>query len=117
MVCPAIADLQFEAPSGGVGTIVRGYLGVAKAISGALLHDLCEDMRILAADAPDLLWVVAMQVCYYASMVALIGGNWFRQFDEAQFIVLVVTIVGMSVIPVVVCFWPDRYPDTTSASQ
>ena len=71
MVYPAIADLQFEAATGSLSTLVRGYAAVARAVYGGLVHDFCTDLRVLYGDAPDLLRAVAMQACYYAMMLTL----------------------------------------------
>src|SRR5688572_25327999 len=82
MVYPAIADLQFEGATGSLSTVVRGYAAVARALYGGLVHDFCTDLRVLYGDAPDLLRAVAMQACYYAMMLTLVGGSRFRELSD-----------------------------------
>ena len=115
MVSPAIADLQFE--GGGFATVTRGYVAVARAASGALLYDFLADIRILSEDASDLIRIVAMQTCYYAAMLTLIAGTGFMRLSNAELFVIAIGIVGVSVIPVVVCFWPDRYASAADAAE
>lgn len=74
-------------------------------------------MRILAEDASDLLTIVVVQVCYYATMLTLIGGAAFRRLSEVELLVLAIMIVGLSVLPVIICFWPERYAAASHASQ
>ena len=117
MVYPAIADLQFEGTTGSMATLVRGYAAVAKALYGGLVHDFCTDLRVLCDDAPDLLRAVAMQTCYYAMMLTLVGGARFRQLSDLECVIIAVIIVALSVIPALVCFWPDRYASAGTPTQ
>ena len=117
MVYPAIADLQFEGTGGSMATRVCGYAAVAKALCGALVYDFCADVRILCDDAPDLLRAIAMQACYYAAMWSLVGGSRFRELSDVQCFIVAVIIVGLSVIPALVCFWPDRYSEAGTAAE
>jgi hypothetical protein len=117
MVAPAIADLQFETVTGGIGAYLRGYAAVSKAVCGACLHDFGEDARILSEDAADLLTIVVVQVCYYATMLTLIGGAGFSRLSEGELLVLAVMIVGLSALPVIICFWPERYAAVGDANQ
>jgi hypothetical protein len=109
MVYPAIADLQFEGATGSMATLVRGYAALARALYGGLVHDFCADLRVLCDDAPDLLRAVAMQACYYAMMLTLASGAGFRRLSDLECVMIAIVIVALSVIPALVCFWPDRY--------
>ena len=105
-VAPAIADLQFEAPTAAWPARVDGYVAVGRAVVGGLLHDLCLDTRSVAADAPLLARVACIQAGYHCAILSVI-------MDLLSFrstLLLVVGIFGMSLCGTVLCFWPARQP-------
>ena len=64
----------------------------------------------LYGEASDLLQIVAVQVCYYATMLALIGGAGFQQQSEAELFLLAMTARGsIRDAGCFLFFWPDRY--------
>ena len=110
MVSPAIADLQFESDHA-PGIRPTAYSAVAVALLGALVEDMRLDLADLASDLPGLLRIVAMQTCYYATMLTLIGGAAFKQLSSPDFLFLGTLIVSLSTVSTLVCYWPKRFAD------
>ena len=111
VVSPAIADLQFEPPSG------RGYAGVWIALGGAVWRDLRSDLRVLSGDAGTLGALVVMQACYYTCLLTLMSGmttsgltaiDAFDRLREGAALFFVALIAGLSTSPPLLCFWPAR---------
>ena len=116
IVSPAIADLQFEAPTCGVIGRARAYIAVGVALAGAIGHDLLVDLRLLHEDAPMLIRVVLMQVAYYSCMLTLpfagmTAGELVERLLNGSGPALaagILAVVGLSSIPTLLCFWPAR---------
>ena len=77
IVSPAVADLQFEAPTGRL-CVLRGYFGVWRAVAGALWFDLVSRATDLLGDEARLVtlqgavrtwtWLALLQASYYACL-------------------------------------------------
>ena len=114
VVSPAIADMQFESPSGLVPR-ARHYVAVWKAFAGALCCDVLDDARALRDDIPTLAMLTMLQVSYYAFFLLLLSGCGTGRLwsDHPEEIALrVASYVGgialLCVIPTTACFWPSR---------
>lgn len=97
VVAPALADLQFDDDTGGRHRFAS-RLAVLKAIAGGLGLDLWRDSGTLFK-------VALLSVCYHSFPLAL-GIRYFKTWSE--FFVAITLVVGLSLVPVLVCFWPER---------
>jgi hypothetical protein len=99
VVAPALADLEFEEAAGRRSRLAS-RLAVIRAAAGAL-H---EDMRRGSADFFKLF---LLSYCYFIFPIAL-GLRMFKTWSE--FAVAAGFVLVMSLVPVMVCFWPSRHP-------
>ena len=97
VVAPALADLQFDEDAGGRHRFAS-RLAVLKAIAGGLRLDVWRDSGTLFK-------VALLSACYYSFPLAL-GIRYFATWSE--FFVAIVVVLGLSLVPVLVCFWPER---------
>lgn len=97
VVAPALADLQFDEDAGGRHRIAS-RLAVLKAVTGGLRLDVWRDSGTL-------LKVALLSACYYTFPLAL-GIRMFKTWFE--FFVVITLVLGLSLVPVLVCFWPAR---------
>ena len=128
MVSPAIADLQFEAPTAGRVRRLQSYMGVWRAFRGALCQDIALTLRApfvdearrsaLQSNVLTFAGLTLFQACYYAAMLTLAFSEWsdLRAWIDAVLLrasVLDLLILGsvtllLPALPVVACFWPGR---------
>ena len=97
VVAPALADLQFDEEAGGRHRFAS-RLAVLKAVTGGLRLEVWRDSGTLFK-------VALLSSCYYTFPVAL-GIRMFKTWSE--FFVVITLVVGLSLVPVLVCFWPER---------
>jgi hypothetical protein len=97
VVAPALADLQFDEESGGRHRFAS-RLAVLRAIAGGLRLDVWRDSGTLFK-------VALLSACYYSFPLAL-GIRYFATWSE--FFVAIAVVLGLSLVPVLVCFWPER---------
>jgi hypothetical protein len=99
IVTPALADLEFEEASGRCNPIAsRG--AVLRAIAGGVAHDM-------RSGSGGFLKLTLLSASYYAFPVAVsvrIFETWSDFFLAAS------VVLALSLIPVMVCFWPQRHP-------
>ena len=115
VVSPAIADMQFESPSG-YRLRARHYFAIWKALAGALCCDLVTDVQSLRDDLPSLAALTLLQVSYYAFLLLLLSGfgagtvsSHLPDQTAAMHVVgYVVVIALLCLIPTATCFWPPR---------
>jgi hypothetical protein len=114
MLSPAIADLQFEAPSGGVARPSH-YAAVLHAFAGALWCDLSADLLSLTGDLPTIGVLTAIQASYYGFMLVLLSGLGTGRLLELDFNTIAargmcyaLAIGVASVLTSSACFWPPR---------
>jgi hypothetical protein len=99
VVVPALADLQFDEECGRRSHIAN-RIAVLRAVAGAIRLDvLC--------DSGPLLKVTLLSACYYAFPLA-VGIRMFKTWSE--FFVATTLLLGLSLVPVLACFWPERRP-------
>jgi hypothetical protein len=103
IVAPALADLQFEEEQHGQGS----RLAVVRALVGAVGVDFSEHAGTFLALTlvPACYYFVLIAVCFdFFSGAAGRGGLFSTAASVAAPLLL------MSLLPVVVCFWPSRNP-------
>ena len=104
VVAPAIADLEFEAPTvRGAGT-VRAYAAVWVALGGALCIDVERDLRVLVANGSTLFGLALLQGCYYTAMLTLL----LDSLSTSASVAVVVGLFGVSTVSTAALFWPSR---------
>ena len=112
VLSPAIADLQFESAAAGLAVSILGYIGVWKALAGAVWRDTCGDVLLILEDAPMLSWLIALQVAYYAGLLMLLSSVISSHSPGAPSVetalILTILILGLSTASTVLLFWPAR---------
>ncbi len=97
VIAPALADLQFDEEGGGRHRLAS-RLAVLKALAGGLRLDVWRDSGTLVK-------VTLLSACYYSFPLA-VGIRYFKTWSE--FFVAITLVLGLSLVPVLVCFWPER---------
>jgi hypothetical protein len=97
VVAPALADLQFD-EKGGRRSHLANRIAVFRAVAGGLRLDVWHE-------SGPLLKVALLSACYYTFPLA-VGIRMFRTWSE--FFVAITLVLGLSLVPVLVCFWPER---------
>ena len=97
VVAPALADLQFD-EEGGRRSQIANRMAVLRAVAGGVRLDVWRDSGTL-------LKVALLSACYYSFPLAL-GIRLFKTWSE--FFVAMTLVLGLSLVPVLVCFWPER---------
>jgi len=98
IVAPALADLDFES-SMSCRTRCGSRLSVLRALAGATQEDL-------RRGSVDFLKLTLLSYCYFIFPLAL-GIRIFKTWSD--FGVAAIIVLVMSLIPVMVCFWPERH--------
>ena len=99
IIVPALADLEFEEEIRR-GSRMAGRAAVLRAIAGAAVHDMGR-----ASGA--FLKLTLLSAAYYAFPVA-VSVRIFKTWSD--FFVALTVVLAMSLVPVLVCFWPVRQP-------
>jgi hypothetical protein len=97
IVAPALADLEFENSTPAAGRF-NSRIAVLSALAGATQEDL-------RRGSLDFLKLTLLSYCYFIFPLAL-GMRIFKTWSD--FGVAAVIVLFMSIIPVMVCFWPER---------
>jgi hypothetical protein len=107
---PAIADLQFEAPSASRRQLLCHYAGVWRALGSAITQDAIDGV-------PTFVGLVLLQACYYTGLLMFVGGltgvfdlrvalpKYLASLTAAQLFGVLSVIALLSVVPVAACFW------------
>jgi hypothetical protein len=98
IVVPALADLEFEAELGRRHPLAC-RCAVLKAVAGGLRADL-------ARNALSLIKLTLLPACYYG-LPLVMGAEYFKTWPE--FIAALGVVLALSLVPVLVCFWPERH--------
>jgi hypothetical protein len=100
IVAPAIADFEYDAGGG-----VVAYVAVLRAVAGALYEDATN-----SSSAGTFLGLALIPAVYYAFFFVLCAPQGLRTVATNPMVgaVLVVLAVIAAMVPVVVCFWPER---------
>jgi hypothetical protein len=99
IVVPALADLEFEQDAGRRSRLAcRG--AVVRAVIGAIYHDVLRGsggfFKLALLSISYFMFPVAVSVRAFAT--------WPDFFLAAAIVLL------LALVPVMVCFWPERYP-------
>jgi len=128
MVSPAIADLQFEAPTASRVRRLQSYAGVWRACCGALCQDIALTLKApfvdearraaLQSDVLTFAWLTLFQVCYYAGMLTIAFSKWsdlrawlhtvLLRTSVLEALMLGAVALLLPALPVLACFWPRR---------
>lgn len=97
IVVPALADLQFDEEAGRRSRLANRY-AVLRAVAGGLCDDVWrESMSVFKLSL--------LSAGYFMFPLAL-GIEIFKTWS--QFFMVATLVLAMSMVPVVVCFWPER---------
>jgi hypothetical protein len=99
IVTPALADLEFEEAAGRHSRIAS-RVAVLRAIAGGVGHDV-------RRGSGGFLKLTLLSACYYLFPV-VVSVRMFKTWSD--FFVAASVILVLSLMPVVVCFWPVRHP-------
>jgi len=97
VVAPALADLEFD-PGRRPLARVANRLSVVRAVAGGVGRDAWRDSGsfVMLTLLPAAYYMCLLMLCFDA----------FKTWSD--FLGMVALVVGMSVAPVLVCFWPAR---------
>ena len=99
IVAPALADLAFEEAAGRRGRMAN-RAAVLRAVAGGVRHEV---MRGSGA----FFKLTLLSACYYMFPVA-VSVRIFESWSD--FFVAATAVLALSLVPVMVCFWPQRHP-------
>ena len=99
IVTPALADFEFE-EAAGRSSRIASRAAVLRAIAGGVGHDV-------RRGSGGFFKLALLSACYYMFPVAVSVGI-FKTWSDFFFAASVMLLLSM--MPVVVCFWPVRYP-------
>jgi hypothetical protein len=97
IVAPALADLEFEESAGR-----RSRIAMRAAVLRAMIGGWREDL-VRGSDA--FLRLTLLSVSYYMFPVAVSAGI-FKTWSD--FFIAATIVLALSLVPVMVCFWPAR---------
>lgn len=97
IVVPALADLQFDEEAGRRGRLAD-RLAVVRAVGGAIGADVCREWYSMFK-------LSLLSVTYFMFPLGL-GLSAFKTWTE--FLIVATTVLGLAMVPVIVCFWPER---------
>jgi hypothetical protein len=99
VVEPALADLEFEEAAGRRGRLVN-HAAVLRAIIGGVGHEM-------QRGSGGFLKLTLLSAGYYMFPVA-VSVRIFKTWPE--FFAAATVALVLSLVPVMVCFWPSRHP-------
>ncbi|MGE0812972.1 MAG: hypothetical protein AB7O28_20845 [Vicinamibacterales bacterium] len=104
IVAPALADFAFDrdAPDGAPRT---GYLAVLAAVGGALWDDVVRG-GLLGTFAG----LAVIPLSYYSIWFLLWLEQGMARLSREVVAGIALSIVALSLVPVLVCFWPSPLP-------
>ena len=97
IVAPALADCEYEEAAGRRGRI-ESRAAVIRAIAGGVRHEVLRG-------SGSFLKLTLLSTCYYMFPVALSVGI-FKTWSG--FLIAATVVLALSLVPVMVCFWPER---------
>ena len=100
IVAPALADLEYEEH----GLTVGGSLAVSRAVIGAVVEDITNDL----GQAAFFMGLALIPAFYYAFLFLLCMQA--RVTLDSTTLALGVVVVILSMSPAIACFWPDPLP-------
>jgi hypothetical protein len=100
IVVPALADLQFDEDSGRRSRLAN-RLAVIRAVAGGFGDAVWRE-------SGSALKLALLSACYFMYPLAF-GFEYFKSWSWLEFFVIVAMVLGLSMVPVLVCFWPARH--------
>jgi len=106
IVAPAIADFEYDPQGGGLGP----YVAVLRAVAGALYEDAAS-----SSAAGTFLLLALIPAVYYLFFFILCAPEGLRAVaaNRSLSLVLAALTTLAAMVPVAVCFWPERPPART----
>lgn len=100
IVAPALADSEFDEQAGRRSRLAN-RLAVLRAVAGGLR----EGAR---RESGSVFKLTLLSACYFMYPLAF-GFDIFRTWSWSEFLVVVAAVLALSIVPVMVCFWPERH--------
>lgn len=100
IVAPALADAQFDEQAGRRSRLAN-RLAVLRAVAGGLRDGARRESGSVCK-------LTLLSACYFMYPLAF-GFDYFRTWSWYEFFVVVTAVFGLSLVPVMVCFWPERH--------
>lgn len=104
IVSPALADLQFDEEAGRRSRLAN-RLAVLRAVAGGLGDAVWRE-------SGSALKLATVSACYFMYPLAF-GFEYFKGWSWSAFFAMISLVVGLSLVPVLVCFWPSRHARPT----
>ena len=98
IVAPALADLEFESELGR-RSLIASRCAVLRAVAGGLREDV-------SRDSGSMVKLTLLPFCYYMLPVVM-GIEYFKTWP--QVVAALAIVLALSIVPVLVCFWPERH--------
>jgi hypothetical protein len=100
IVAPALADLQFDEDAGRRSRLAN-RLAVLRAVAGGF-------GEAVRRESGSVLKLALLSACYFMYPLAF-GFEYFKGWSWSAFFGMISLVVGLSLVPVLVCFWPARH--------
>jgi hypothetical protein len=100
IVAPALADLQFDEDAGRRSRLTN-RLAVLRAVAGGFGDAVWRE-------SGSVLKLATLSTCYFMFPLAF-GVDYFKGWSWFEFLAMISLVVGLSLVPVLVCFWPARH--------
>jgi hypothetical protein len=104
VIAPAIADLQYDAPSSALLRRLRHRVALVSTLLWAAWEDATSE-----SDALTFLALTLIPACYYLllMLVCTPADSFLRATHEGRLLTGAVILV-LSLGPVIACYWPER---------
>ena len=99
IVAPTLADLEFEDAAGRRSRLAN-RAAVIRALAGGVRYEI-------TSGSGGFLKLTLLSACYYMFPVA-VSVRIFKTWSDFFFAAMIVFLI--SLVPVMVCFWPSRHP-------
>jgi len=105
IIAPAIADFEYDPAGGGLGP----YVAVLRAVAGAVYEDAAS-----SSAAGTFLALALIPAAYYAFFFLLCVPEGLHTIANNRTVSLVlVLLAGVgAMVPVAICYWPERRPSS-----
>ena len=111
IVAPAIADLQYDAPTADGLRHARNCAAVVTALAWGLYEEATSD----AASAVIFALLVAIPACYYTALVIACTPGDPQMATTDRRLAVGALIAVLSLGPAIACYWPERRRRSNSA--
>ena len=111
IVAPALADFDLDL-AGGAPREAAARAAVLNAFLGAVWED-----AVRGGDLARFAGLVLIPVCYYTFFFLLGLPRGLDGLSVSTVVGLAIAVVTLSLAPAIVCFWPERQPDISTAAD